>query len=107
MVEALHEADRATIVVAEDSAAGLTVQADAKGPLQGISLADPKIGLTVKSTRGKMVQVMGAEEIRPLYSCLCLEDPLVGSPTVQPVRGLSDNQEVRLRRPGIAELVNS
>jgi hypothetical protein len=107
VVEALHAAERATVIVSEDSSAGLVLNARASVALQAVSLADPKIGLSVASTRGRLVHVVGARNIRPLYSCLRLETPLLGSPNVRPVRGVASAEGAALERPGIGELLSS
>ena len=108
LVEALHAADRATIIVSEDSSAGLVLAASAQGPLTSVSLADPKVSLTVASTRGKVVHIVGGKGLHPLYSCLRLTAPLFGEPSVRPVRGSSErDNEVQFSRPGIEELLDS
>lgn len=108
LVEALHTAERATVIVSEDKSAGLVLVANVDTPLPTISLADPKIGLTVASTNGKIVHIVGGKGLHPLYSCLRLKDPLVGTPSVQPVRGSSaTSKEVPFSRPDIDELLNS
>lgn len=108
LVEALHTAERATIIVSEDSSAGLVLVASAETPLSSISLVDPKVGLKIASTHGKVVHVIGGKGLHPLYSCLRVKDPLFGEPSVQPVRGAGayDN-EVSFARPGIDELLDS
>lgn len=108
LVETLHSAERATIIVSEDSSAGIVLVASADVPFPAVSLADPKIGLTVASTRGKIVHIVGGKGLHPLYSCLRLKDPLFGAPSVQPVRGPgSAGEEVPFSRPGIDELLSS
>ena len=64
LVEALHTADLATIVVSEDSKAGLVLAATVEAPLIAISLADPKISLSVTSVSGKIIHLVGAHEDR-------------------------------------------
>lgn len=108
LVEMLHTAERATIIVSEDSSAGIVLVASADVPRAAISLADPKIGLTVASMRGKIVHVVGGKGLHPLYSCLRLKDPLFGAASVQPVRGPGGaGEDVQFSRPGIDELLNS
>jgi hypothetical protein len=108
LVEALHTAEQATIIVSEDSSAGLVLVASAEAPIAGVSLADPKIGLTVASTQGKIVHIVGGKGLHPLYSCLRLKDPLFGAPSVQPVRGSGvGGEEIPFTRPNIDELLNS
>ena len=108
IVEALQTAERATIIVSEDSSAGLVLVANAEVPVASVSLSDPKIRLTVGSMRGKIVHVIGSKGIHPLYSCLRLKDPFFGSPSVQPVRGsAAPGDEILFSRPGINELIDS
>lgn len=108
LIETLHTAERATIIVSEDNSAGIVLAASVDAPLPSVSLADPKIGLTVTSTRGKIVHVVGGKGLHPLYSCLRLKDPLFGKPSVQPVRGpASAGEESQFSRPGINDLLNS
>lgn len=106
LVETLHTADCVTVIVSEDSSAELVLAASADMPLASISLADPRIDLTVASTRGRIVHIIGGKGLHPLYSCLRLKDPFFGSPSVQPVRGATRN-EFPFARPAIDELLDS
>lgn len=72
LVEALHVADCATIIVSESSGAGLVLAAQADGPISVAALADPKLGLHVTSSRGRLVQVICGRKLRPLYRCVRL-----------------------------------
>ena len=110
LVEALHVAERATIVVSEDKSAQVVLMANLTGVAPVVSLVDPRIGLTVASTRGKVVHIVGASRVRPLYSCLRLKDPLLRAPSVQPVRGsLPDDASAgaAFSRPAIDDLLSS
>lgn len=107
LVEALHVADLATIIVSEDSRAGVVLAANVNAPLVAISLADPKIGLSVASVSGKIVHLVGAQEIHPLYSCLRLKDHFFSEPSVDPVRGTGPKESNPFDRPGIDELLHS
>jgi hypothetical protein len=108
LVEAFHHAEHATIIVSEDKSAGLELVASANVAFPAVSLADPEIGLSIASTQGKIVHVVGAKKLHPLYSCLRLKDPLFGEPSIKPVRGAGEmNGEVRFSRPGIDELLDS
>ena len=108
-VEAHHLAACATVIVSEDSAASLVLNASASGPLTSISLADPKVGLTVSRTSGRIVHVVGAKNLHPLYSCLALRDPLFGKPVIEAVRGGGPGigPEELFVRPGIDALLES
>jgi len=105
LVESLHTAPRATIIVAQSNAAGITLEANVNGPLGAVSLVDPKLGLTVASTRGTVVHIIGGTDVHPLYSCMRLDDPIFGDTSLQPVRGPSSH--VPFTRPSIEELLES
>jgi hypothetical protein len=108
LIESLHSAERATVIVSEDSAAGLVLVAKLDQVIPSISLVDPKVSLSVASSRGRMMQLIGSENLHPLYSCLRLKDPLFGSPSLQPVRGAKDARaDSQFSRPGIGELLDS
>ncbi len=108
LVEGIHAAECATIIVSEDGSASLVLAASADAPIAGVSLADPKIGLTATATRGRIVHILGGAGLHPLYACLQLKDPLFGGPSVRPVRGAgAAGEEVPLSRPGIDVLLNS
>lgn len=106
LVESLHRAQLATIIVSQDSDAGIVLAANVNAPLVAISLADPKIGLSVSSVNGKIVHLVSAREIRPLYSCLRLRDWFFRDPSLEPVRGTAINENP-FERPGINELLSS
>ncbi|HJX53679.1 MAG TPA: hypothetical protein VJ801_13010 [Polyangia bacterium] len=107
LVEALHTAQRATIIVSEGNSAGVSLAASAAA-IPSVSLADPKITLSVTSTRGRLVHVVGAQGLRPLYACLRVEDPLFGEPRVEAVRGIGEpDDEPTLSRPIIEDLLDS
>jgi hypothetical protein len=72
LVDGLHIADCATIIVSEGSGAGLTLAAQADGPISAAALADAKLGLHVTSSRGRLVQVICGKKLRPLYHCVRL-----------------------------------
>jgi len=105
-VEALHIAKAATIIVSEDSSSSITLAADVKAPIPTTALADPRLALSVKATRGRILHVIAGKGLRPLYSCLRVTDPLFGSTSVQPVRGVTTGVHP-VSRPSIAELLDS
>lgn len=106
LVESIHSAARATVIISQDSSAELVLAADAHAGIPALCLADPKVKLKVTAVRGKLFQTIGAKDLHPLYACLRLNDPLFGDPSVQPVRGQTD-ESIELSRPGIAELLDS
>jgi hypothetical protein len=109
LVEAHHIASCATVIVCQDSAGSLVLGASASKPLTSISLSDPKVGLTVSRTSGRIVHLVGARNLHPLYSCLGLRDPVFGKPVVEAVRGVTSDaaDDEVLIRPGIAALLES
>ncbi|TKS60855.1 MAG: hypothetical protein EWM73_03055 [Nitrospira sp.] len=108
VVEAMYHAVSATIIVSEDSASEIVLKANANVPLGTLPLADPKLGLSVSSSNGKLVHLVAADNLHPLYSCLKVRDPLFGAPSVAPVRGLGKDESVRkLSRPAIEDLLES
>jgi hypothetical protein len=108
VIEGLHTAERATIIVSEETTAEIILAAKTDVPLAGISLADPKVELNVASTRGKLFHLVGGTQLRPLYSCLRIKEPWFGERSVEPVRGASNSAtRVPLERPSIDELLES
>jgi hypothetical protein len=107
LVEALHTADVATIIVSEDNKAGVVLAANVNAPLIAISLADPKVSLSVTSVSGKVIHVVGANDIHPLYSCLRLKEHFFSDPSLVPVRGFAPASVNAYDRPGIDELLDS
>jgi hypothetical protein len=109
LVDALYNAGSATILVSEDTTSEIVLKANAAVlPLGSLPLADPKLGLAVASSSGKIVHVVAANNVRPLYSCVKVRNPLLfGKPSVVPVRGLGDQNGSALGRPGIADLLDS
>lgn len=105
VVEALHTADTATVIVSEDSSAGIVLAAKTAA-IPSLMLADPKLGLSVSSMQGKIMHLIAAENLHPLYSCVRLRDPLFGVPSLQPVRGAAP-QRATLERPALDELLDS
>jgi hypothetical protein len=109
LVDTIYSAGSATILVSEDTTSEIILKANAAAlPLGSLPLADPKLGLTVTSSNGKIIHIVAANNLRPLYSCLKVRDPLLfGKPTVVPVRGRSAQNTNALGRPDIADLVDS
>ncbi len=106
VVESIHEADCATVIVSEDVSAGITF--NAKGALGGIPLADPRVDLSISSSRGKMVQIIAGRNLRPLYSCLRVREGWFSGPSVEAVRGESATRaDSPFVRPNIIELLES
>jgi hypothetical protein len=109
LVDSLYYAGSATILVSEDTTSEIVLKANAAAlPLGSLPLADPRLGLAVASSSGKIVHVVAANNLRPLYSCVKVRDPLLfGKPSVVPVRGRADQNANALGRPGIEDLLDS
>ncbi len=105
LIESLHVATRVTVIVCEDNSANLVLAAAMEEAIPSISLVDPKVSLSVSSSRGKIMHLIGVSGLHPLYSCLRLKVPLFGSPSTKPVRGLTVAEH--FSRPGIDELLAS
>jgi hypothetical protein len=106
LIEAVHVADCATIVVSNDSSASLVLNAEIDTGLPVVSLADPKAKLRVESSNGKLVHIVGGRDLRPLYSCLRIHAPFFGRPSVAPARGVGA-QLVEFQRAPLAELLDA
>jgi hypothetical protein len=77
-------------------------------PVGALPLADPKLGLGVASSSGKIVHIVAANNLNPLYSCVKVRDPLLfGKPSVVAVRGRADQRHDALGRPSIDDLLSS
>jgi hypothetical protein len=107
LVDAVYRADSATIIVSEDSASGIVLNANADTPLGSLPLADPKVALSITSVTGKVVHVIAQSGLSPLYSCLRVQDPFFGKPSVAPVRGIEANPTDAFGRCGIDDLLDS
>jgi hypothetical protein len=108
VVDAIYRASSATIIVSEDSSSEIVLSLSASGtiPLGALPLADPQLGLSVSSSTGKIIHVIAHNDLTPLYSCFKVRDPLIGSPSMEPVRGLG-KAEPAVTRSEIEELLAS
>jgi hypothetical protein len=106
LVETLHTADCATIILSQDKSAKLVLTAKADALVSTLSLADPSIGLQVSSSHGKLVHVVGAQGLRPLFSCVRIEASFFAEPTIAPARG-AGTQTIEFERPQINDLLES
>ena len=106
LVEACHEATHATIIVSQDDLAAIVLSAKADSLIPAISLANPKLKLAVSSSRGKLLHFVGKRSMRPLYSCLSIQDRIFSEPSVAPARGTAGGI-MAFRRPDIRELLDS
>lgn len=72
LIDSVYMADCATIIVSESGGAGLVLAAKVGGTISAAALADPKLDVEVKSSRGRLVQVICERKLRPLYNCVHL-----------------------------------
>ncbi len=108
IVEALHLADCATVVVSADRSAALVIDASSTVPLGSLPLANPKASLSIKSTRGRVFNLIAGKKLKPLYACLRVRDPLFGKPEVEAVRGVGEKAgAASFVRPSIDDLLES
>jgi hypothetical protein len=107
LVESLHIAECATIMVSLDRSARLVLRASAPIQLGDVPLANLRAKLAVTSSRGTIVHVLGGRDLRPLFSCLRLKEPWYTDPSVVPVRGIADNSIDAFARASINELIDS
>lgn len=108
LVESTYFAEAATVLISQDKSAGLTLSSKANVPISSTSLADPNIELSVKSSRGRIFQIISGKEMRPLYSCLRLRDTWFASPKIVPVHGVGnpDKSIDSFQRASIDELLD-
>jgi hypothetical protein len=104
LVEALYAADHATILVSQDSSAGLTLAAKIDTPVPELSLANPKADLGVVASRGQLIQVVGGRNLHPLFMGFRVKSSLFGSASFAPARGRGSSAEI-FERPSIEELL--
>jgi hypothetical protein len=108
LIESVHVADCATVIISDDISAGLVLTASANGSLGSVPLADPKASLNVTSSRGRMVHIIGQRGLRPLYSCLRLITSWFDEPSIAPVRGEGQAKlAFPFIRPDIVDLITS
>lgn len=86
----------------------MTLAASARKALSTISLVDPVAKLQVTSTRGKVIHLVGAEDLSLLYTCLRVADPMFGPPVTRPVRGPEEKAgSLSVARPHVDMLLES
>jgi hypothetical protein len=107
LVDAVYRAASATVIVSEETSSEIVLKASGNIPLGSLPLTDPNLGLSVSSSHGKIVHVVAQNNLTPLYSGVKVRDPLIGSPSVEPVRGLANKGSEALMRAAIEELLSS
>jgi hypothetical protein len=105
LVEQIHLAKQATVIVSEDRSSRIVISAKGSGPITTACLADPRINFAVATIEGRMVHVVGATALTPLYSCVRIRTPIFGSPTFRSSQPLKDTKA--LSEPPIKELLAS
>lgn len=107
LIDALYRAESATILVSEDSSSEVVLKASAATGTGLLPLADPKLGLGIASSSGKIIHIIAANNLYPLYSCVKVRNPFpFGKAILGPVRGPADPHSA-LGRPNIDDLLNS
>ena len=105
LIEELWTADCATILVAETKNSGLELSAEITSPAPGM-LTNPEIGLRVSSRSGKVVEVVAARDVRPLYACSKIRG--LGAGQLAPVRSEGEDADrSAVARTNLDELLDS
>jgi hypothetical protein len=107
LIDAVYSAASATILVSEGSSSEIVLNASAAMIPGPWPLSDPKLGLSVSSSTGKIVYVIAASGLKPLYSCLRIRSHFFRDPTLEPVRGMTTDPNDVLTRPHIESLLES
>ncbi len=107
LIDSVYSATCATILVSEGSSSDIVLNAHAATVPGAWPLADPKLGLSVSSSSGKIVSVIAAAGLKPLYSCLKIRSNFFRDPSLEPVRGMAPQLGDLLARPGIDALLES
>ena len=107
LIDAVYSAASATILVSEGSSSEIVLNANAAVIPEAWPLADPKLGLFVSSSTGKIAYVIAAAGLKPLYSCLKIRSHFFRDPSLEPVRGMTTNPTDVLARPRIDALLES
>jgi hypothetical protein len=107
LIDAVYSAASATILVSEGSSSEIVLNANAVVIPGAWPLSDPKLGLSVSSSTGKIVYVIAAAGLKPLYSCVKIRSHFFHDPSLEPVRGIATNPTDVLARPRIEALLES
>jgi len=108
LIDSVCTAASATILVSQDSSSEIVLRASGEIPLGALPLADPKLGLTVSSSSGRIVQVVAKSDVTPLYSCVKIRTPWFDSASLVPVLGAgSETASQSLTRLSIDALLES
>jgi hypothetical protein len=106
LVEAVHTADCATVIVSQDTSAKLVLTANASSSSSALALADPKVSLNIASSRGRLVNVICGRAMSPLYSCLRVHDSIFSVPSLTPARGATP-EAMRFERVPVSDLLDA
>jgi hypothetical protein len=108
VIEALYEADAATVIVSQEDKGELVLSAEMELPVGTLPLADPKLGLRVESTSGTVLALLAEQGLKPAYACMRVQRSWTGSTSVRPVRGTGGQSAINsFERPALAELLDS
>jgi hypothetical protein len=80
IVEALYQAECATIILSQDRSSAMVITASSNVPLGSLPLANPKANLSIKSIRGTVFHLVARKKLTPLYVCLRVRDSLFRKP---------------------------
>jgi hypothetical protein len=83
LVDEVHSAECATIVVSEVRSSSISLDVSAGGLVPGFSLADPKLDLKVAGESRRVNYVLCKAGAQPLYSCVQVRDPLFSDAIVR------------------------
>ncbi len=106
LVDTVYTAKSATIIVSQGTSADIVLGIKAGDAVAGmLNLANPKLGLSECSSSGQTIQVLGQQNLTPLYSCVRLRPSVLGRVSVEKLRGVTrvDNA---LAPVGLTDLLN-
>jgi hypothetical protein len=109
LIDSVCTAASATILVSQDSSSEIILKASGDVPLGALPLADPKLGLTVASSSGRIIQLIAKSDLTPLYSCMKIRTSFLDTaPSFVFVRGTnSETASQTFSRLSIEALLES
>jgi hypothetical protein len=108
IIDSIHIADCASIIISEDDAAGITLRANVDGDLGPVPLADTAVQFSVSSSNGRMLQVVAGRDLCPLFSCIKVKETWFSGRKIVPVRGQSSGlDQVPFVQPRISDILAS
>ena len=112
LVDEVYRAECATIIVSQGASASLSLLVKGAIDVGSVALSDPSLNLSVVSSSGQLVQVLGVQDVNPLYTCSKIAGGWFRSRYLRPVREKSTGptdvgDEVRLVKASIGDLLRS